>query len=776
MFFMEEKYNKIIQKILLLIIFLIPLFIWRGIYDVFSFDKITLLRIFTLIILAVLGLKIITRGYLPEINLRKFSKDNYLNLPILAFFIISALATIFSINPWISILGFYKRYEGLSTLFIYLILFFVTINFAGGKKFQKKILWVICLVVLLSSFYGILQDFKLDPFGWQAEFPLARIFSTFGNPNFFSAYLAISFPILLYLFLIPEPFEKENLRNLSRKERRKKERELRKKREKEKSNDWEIWLSGIAIVLSYVCILITLTRAAILALGGILIFFFLAGWQFLLSRKKRLAVLFLVLSLITLWKREIIFQRFIETIGIAQARTEEVQVLPKEEKINQAANIKKEEKILGTTTSLGDRLYIWRKTIEIIKDYPFLGIGPDAMALVYWPYEKIEDICSHRSLVDRAHNDFLDMAVTRGIPGLFSYLWILGAIFLTGIKIIKKTKKNVTERIYSGSLLGGISAYLIQNQFSFGVSAISSLFWILMALLVLENKRINKEEKKLNDNKEDKIKMIKTSLQNRKTIKFLTIPFFLIIIFLFIFTIKLTIADFYYKQGQIAKTKKEIDRAIEMHRKATRFSPWEAFYQEGVSLSVYEKAAEAPDEKEKINWLKKTIEETEKALKLNPYNGFFYNTMGVCYSSLSRLEKREENEKKAADYYKKAIQLTPKLTEAYNNLSLILIKQEKLDEAKEIIERAFVSGKGAYDTETVAYQLGKSLLDKKEIAKAIGVFENVVKWLPTNATALQNLGVVYTEAGKNKEAKEIFEKVLEIDPNNETVKQALKIL
>ena len=813
------NYDKTIRWLLLGVVFLVPLFIWRGIYDVFSFDKMTLLRLLTLAILTCLAFKIcyppLRYGQHSQTTNNKFQnnhqssfllrvtyyvlhvfKTNPLLFPILLYFLISLLATIFSVAPWISLLGFYKRYEGLTTLFIYVVLFFTIVFYAREKKFQKKLIWTIVWASFIVSLYGLMQYFKIDPFKWEAQFELTKIFSTFGNPNFFGAYLAMTFPLALYLFLNTKTKEKKTFSNLSRKERRAFEREIEKKRKggekfKETEGVWKLWFLGLTITIVYTDLLITLNRGGVLALaGGLLIFAIISGWKIFWQNKKRLAPLVLILFLITLWQGPALWQKFKGTIRIINPK---ISIGLIKETQAQESESQEKKPILGVAGSAEERVWIWKRSFRIIKDHPWLGIGPDAMALVYWPYEKIGEPMTHRSLVDRAHNDFIDQAVTRGILGLLAYLWIIGTVFFIGWKLwrmearqpalpqqskgpialrsstfasLRQSRSGLQDdKLFLAAVLASIAAFLIQNQFSFGVSGISSLFWIMMGLLVTEYRGTRNMKHETNDRHKPSVACYVLRVMCLLAITFLTF-----------WTIRFFIADIYYKQGQIFQAKKETDRSLEMYKKAALLNPKESFYQEGVSLSTYNKVRDA-EPQEKVAWIRKTIEETEKAIALNPANGFFYNTLGVCYSALAKngIDK-EENEAKAIEFYQKAIHLTPKLTESYNNLGLLLMAQGRLDESYDQLMLALEIGAGQYGTDASSYKLGQKLLDQVEIEKAIKLFQEVVKWRSTDTDALRNLAVAYNKAGQNDKAIEIFEKILKIDPENEYAKKALETI
>ncbi len=823
------NYDNLIKWILLGVVFIVPLFILRALYDVFSFDKITLLRLLALSILSCLALKILTKKVqrktcecqlpLPSPPNKFLSilqaishklKSNPLILPILAYLIISILATIFSVSPWISLMGFYKRYEGLSTLFVYIILFFTIIYFARERKFQERMFQLIFLASSLMSIYGLMQYFEIDPVRWKAEFALTKAFSAFGNPNFLGAYLAMTFGLGLYLFLKVKKREKVDHFQFTRKERRERERELKKRKGQSEEKGGNLWLLGIGLGLIYACLLVTLNRAGILGLfGGLIIFAFTIGWGIIKENKKRLIILGISLILITGWQGSALWKRFSETINLLKSKT-------KVSLIKEVRAQEEEVKMIKFTGSASERIWIWKRCFRIIYDHPWLGVGPDAMALVYWPYEKLGEPMTHRSLVDRAHSDFIDQAVTRGILGLLAYLWIIGTTVWMGWRLIVFFKKgqhrlktvdtnqstyqvDYTSKLFLAAILAGLAAFLIQNQLSFGVSGISSLFWIMMGWLVVEYQNSFKQIKMAQGHRPETDSSSPASLSGKEGsrltgaedlhrscleksqllfIIYKSLAFFalVIIVFLAFLVIRLFIADIYYKQGQISQTQKEVNRAIEMYKKAARLNPKESFYQEGVSLATYEKVREAEGQ-EKISWLKKTIVETEKAIKLNPANGFFYNTMAVCHSALARLgDDKETNENKAIEYYQKAITLTLKLTEAYNNLSLLLMDQGKLEQAHNQLMLALEVGEGQYGADSSSYRLGQRLLDQGQTEKAIKLFQEVTKWRKGDTDALRNLGVAYNKAGQNNKAKEVFEKILEINPKDDYAKRALETI
>lgn len=146
----------------------------------------------------------------------------------------------------------------------------------------------------------------------------------------------------------------------------------------------------------------------------------------------------------------------------------------------------KEVAIKGTA-----RTSMWKSSKPWIKDYWLLGTGPDTVKYMYPKYRrpeygKLEG--GHNFTPDRLHNEYLNTLATRGILAGFVYYVgiILGWYFLI-LKGLYKMRKNPYVYILA-SLLAGVTVYLGQVMFNFGVVATLFLFYTLMGLgLALAN-------------------------------------------------------------------------------------------------------------------------------------------------------------------------------------------------------------------------------------------------------------------------------------------------
>ncbi len=96
-----------------------------------------------------------------------------------------------------SLLGDYENFSGLTTLTAYFIWFGALNRLLNDAKIEK-LFYFNSLAAFLSSLYAIGQHYGFDFIRWNPEsVNSTREFASLGNPNFLSAYLAMSIPLYL---------------------------------------------------------------------------------------------------------------------------------------------------------------------------------------------------------------------------------------------------------------------------------------------------------------------------------------------------------------------------------------------------------------------------------------------------------------------------------------------------------------------------------------------------------------------------------------------------
>ncbi len=147
--------------------------------------------------------------------------------------------------------------------------------------------------------------------------------------------------------------------------------------------------------------------------------------------------------------------------------------------------------------SIAARRTIWSAVVRLIGARPLLGYGPDALSIVFprvYPpqlvYYQGRDV-----FVDRAHNLFLDGAVTLGIPGVLAHLWWISAMFALGSRRLALARGTLSEvcigtgmprgkaEIVLMACLAAIIGHLADLMVSFDVTATATATWLLMALI-----------------------------------------------------------------------------------------------------------------------------------------------------------------------------------------------------------------------------------------------------------------------------------------------------
>ncbi len=120
------------------------------------------------------------------------------------------------------------------------------------------------------------------------------------------------------------------------------------------------------------------------------------------------------------------------------------------------------------------RIFLWKRTIQLIHEYPLLGSGPDTFVIRFMA-KYTNDIVAIGPLTlnDTAANVYLTMLINIGVVGLLNYIAFLFFQIKNGIKKINK---------YSAILLIAMTCYIIQDFFNLSIVIVTPIFWLLMAL------------------------------------------------------------------------------------------------------------------------------------------------------------------------------------------------------------------------------------------------------------------------------------------------------
>ena len=383
----------------------------------------------------VLVLELVRRG-------GKSVAANPLAMPLLVYWAVLVASTWRSVDPWRSLIGEPMRWEGLLTLLLYggSVLMLpaaasngVTQEISVATRIDQLLRWGAVVATAIVA-YGLVQRYGLDPAPRDAlrthqSWWHTAAFATLGNSNFFGTFAAV------YLALAAS-------RHLA---------------------GGRGWLAGAAV--TYYGMLTSLSRGSWLAGAGAVLLLLAvmvarSSRQQLPQLGRRVVTLALTLTLLTvLWML---------ADPMASGRMSAF--------VQDTAN---------QTGTVGQRLWIWRGTINAIRESPWLGYGLDTLGTVFPRFEPPgrAAVGLANAVVDRAHNDFLQVAVSSGLVGLAAYLWLLTAAARSAWGVIAGSAATDLERELAWALSGGAMAHLLAMLTNLSTVSESPTFWGLLGAI-----------------------------------------------------------------------------------------------------------------------------------------------------------------------------------------------------------------------------------------------------------------------------------------------------
>ena len=174
------------------------------------------------------------------------------------------------------------------------------------------------------------------------------------------------------------------------------------------------------------------------------------------------------------------FSFITKIIQVDSNKTNNTAITKTQRKINRIGKEIKQAKETGNLDKMGSgRIKIWKITLKLISKVPFFGSGPDNLynGLKIHCEEEINNLYKDSGKqLDKAHNEYLNIAATTGIPSLIVYLTFLFMIMYPKLKTIFKDK---TILILSLAII----SYLIQAFFNISTIGVAPLFWMLLGLI-----------------------------------------------------------------------------------------------------------------------------------------------------------------------------------------------------------------------------------------------------------------------------------------------------
>lgn len=344
---------------------------------------------------------------------------------ILLFLGLVCISTFLSNDISKSIFGEENRYEGLLMFISYVCIYLASKKYF---KFEKvsEFLNTMFVVSMLIGIFGIFQNYIIANEALKPLFSKG-ICSTFGNSNFFGSFISLVLPISISFFIL-------------------------------KGNKKCFLLT----LVMYFNMLSSGTRSTWVAFGVVA----LLGIFYLLKQKDK-----------TYYKRFFLLLLCFVLIFIF------VLVDPKSVMKNKFFQIKNDISNSlhdGLDGNMGSgRIEIWEMTLKLIAQKPMFGCGTDNLQsglLINCPEDFNKYLIRTSTIIDKAHNEYLHIAATVGIPALIIYLIFIGMILLP------KTRHMLSNKI-SFIISITLISYLVQAIFNISTIGVAPLFWMILGLV-----------------------------------------------------------------------------------------------------------------------------------------------------------------------------------------------------------------------------------------------------------------------------------------------------
>lgn len=593
--------QKIIFFLFSLLFFFTPLVFFPKSSELFEFNKMVVVYILT---------ALITTGWLiKSIIAKKFIfKRSLLDLPLLLFLISQILATIFSIDRYTSIFGYYSRFNGglLSTL-SYILLYWAYVSNFTTKDATRHIR-VLLSSAALVGLWAMLEHFgyslsclivtgNLNVDCWVQDVQF-RVFASIGQPNWLAAWIVGLIP-LNWAFIISK-------------------------------NKYQV-LHHLLNLLFFVTLLFTKSRSGIIAFIAAFVIF----WGYSLIKHKRNLLRIFILNSTYL---------ILATLLVGTPWTPS---------LVQSTEQPSSAKVVGPALETGGtesgrlRRIVWQGALDLWRAYPVFGTGVETFAYTYYAFRPLEhnNTSEWDFLYNKAHNEYLNFAANTGSVGLLTYIFLIITIVLSILNSKNqdpKTKQitnynfknskifgpwNLDLGIYQLALISGFVSLLITNFFGFSVVLTNLLFFLFPALAIT-----------LVDSRQKLVARKKLSLKQ----KILVFTCLLTTIYLLLSLSRYWYADLLYAKGRRFTDQNEANKAIPHLVEASQILPSHAVYHDQLSVAYSQVALglyEQNQATDSAKFVQAAVQETNKAYALSPRNVNLLKSRANIYTDLSAISE-----------------------------------------------------------------------------------------------------------------------------------------
>lgn len=334
--------------------------------------------------------------------------------------------------------------------------------------------------------------------------------------------------------------------------------------------------------------------------------------------------------------------------------------------------------LLDGVSVANHRLVIWEAAWRLLQDSPWYGIGLGTFWLSYPPYRLPADISAGYYV----HNDYLQIWIENGWPGLLFFLATLVCVLYLFVRALRYGSADRDNRIAITGAFCGLLAVAMHSFIDFNLYALPIL---ILAGLVLGEFHHRYQSLVPGG--------LVWRLQPSKY--FGERAYRVIIMFLMLFPLgyfaSLGFSAFAIARAQSLVTNAKWVEADEWMWRAARASPASDLPAVIHADMARQAIAALPisDDGHRRALFAQSLEMLERAEQLNPLRPFTFMTRGLLYHDYPQLADRNTYQQ-AAHNYEQALKLDPRFHWARSSLALLLRSQGKGNEARRVLEEGAV--------------------------------------------------------------------------------------
>jgi len=335
---------------------------------------------------------------------------------------------------------------------------------------------------------------------------------------------------------------------------------------------------------------------------------------------------------------------------------------------------------LGTLMDLPSadpaRFLIWERAWRMLMDQPWWGVGLGTYWLQWPPYRHPDDISGGFYV----HNDYLQIWIETGLPGLLLLLAVYVAVLIMFIRLVRHPNVRMAEIVESAGLFGGLLAIAAHTFFDFDlyIYPIQLAMGLMLARLhVLYLARIQAP--------------VVTAVAKQKTSRraYRTITFLVFLSLVFYFAALGGSAMLTYKARELAAQRKWVEASTAFSR-ATRLMPTSDITLTAHADLLRQAIIQLPrDARERTVLFREALALLEDAEKANPFRPQVFFVRALLNLQNPDLAGPDGIEL-AERAYATALARDPLAFWAREGYARLLLQRGKLPEARAVLEGGMV--------------------------------------------------------------------------------------